>query len=438
MKQILFSFMSICLTASAVFADDIVLKDPALRAQYIQQGKVWIKPVWISPTFIFNDDLNVRLGPKAKNNDHLLLENTVVCQMTEKDIDPDSSGATPKFTCQLMENDQASGKHKLVLKKNGKTDKIKVKYEWSKGFRLDQNMEVFAEVVGTRLLWALGFGADQMFAVETVLCYGCTEDPFYDRRIDPTSLEVPRVFFGAAIERKLEGKEVIFENSPRVPPRSYGPPSKNFSYQPPSPKQYPLEGWGFSESMDLLPLNTEQSRQEKIHRDALRLLAVFMDHDDNKPENNRMLCTGTLDETSGLCAGEVRLIVQDLGAILGDKVSITLKKPRFTLAWGERNLWKNPKACIGNIGISAISRDFGMMYPQISEEGRQFLVHLLNGFANGPEGRKRVEGLFEAAHVVRLGQTPAQWADAFMNRLEQLNYPVGREHPNFACPTRIH
>jgi hypothetical protein len=438
MKNIFFSVLSMCLTSSYLIAAEVVLKDPSVRSDYVAQGSVWSKPSWISSDFQFSPELNVASGPLVSGNDHLLMENTIICQMTEQDINPNSSGATPKFTCQLMKLDPQSGKPILALKKNGKSDKIKVKYQLSKGFREKQNMEVFGEVVGTRLLWSLGFSADRMFAADKVLCYGCTEDPFYDRRIDETTLNVPRAFLGVAIERKHEGTELVFENQPKVPRKRYGPPSKNFSYQPPTPEQFPEEGWSFKESMRLIQRDSASAvRDEKIKRDALRMLAVFIDHDDNKPENNRILCVGSV-LADGQCDGEIKLIVQDLGAILGADISILkLKKARFDLSWGERSLWSNPKGCFGNIGITAINRDKSMMYPHISEEGRQFLMRLLNGFASGPEGRKRVEGLFEAAHVYRLNQTPQQWADAFMARLEKLNYPMGRENPHFACPKRI-
>jgi len=39
--------------------------------------------------------------------------------------------------------------------------------------------EIPAEIAGTSLLRALGFGADRMYVVPRVRCYGCPRFPFY-------------------------------------------------------------------------------------------------------------------------------------------------------------------------------------------------------------------------------------------------------------------
>ena len=70
---------------------------------------------------------------------------TINCRHVEKD----TSGKTPKFTC-LMGGDE-----------------LKVKYGRDNG-------EIYAEVAASRLLWALGFGADRVYPVR-VICTGCPE-----------------------------------------------------------------------------------------------------------------------------------------------------------------------------------------------------------------------------------------------------------------------
>ena len=39
--------------------------------------------------------------------------------------------------------------------------------------------EIHAEIAASRLLTALGFGADRMFLVPRLRCYGCVRTPFY-------------------------------------------------------------------------------------------------------------------------------------------------------------------------------------------------------------------------------------------------------------------
>ena len=87
------------------------------------------------------------------------------------------SGNSPKFPCRI-----------------GDRDEVKVKYGLKNG-------EVEGEVLATRLLWALGFGADRMYPVN-IVCRGCPEElggikrPGHEFRFDP-----------AVIERKMPGKE---------------------------------------------------------------------------------------------------------------------------------------------------------------------------------------------------------------------------------------
>ena len=69
-------------------------------------------------------------------------------------VPTEPTGTTPKFDCKLN-----SG------------EKIKVKYGWTR--------EIPAEVVATRLLAALGFGADRMSHVEILRCYGFVVSPFH-------------------------------------------------------------------------------------------------------------------------------------------------------------------------------------------------------------------------------------------------------------------
>jgi hypothetical protein len=72
---------------------------------------------------------------------------TINCSYAPRDM----SGASPKFSCLL-----------------GQDDELKVKYGGA-------NAEVYGEVLATRLLWALGFGADRMYSVR-VICKGCPRE----------------------------------------------------------------------------------------------------------------------------------------------------------------------------------------------------------------------------------------------------------------------
>ena len=92
------------------------------RATAIARAHVW------EATNIPSKDL--RSGPAGEKAFKFL--ETVTCKYDNKKL----PGKTPKFACKIDPNDD-----------------LKVKYGGNNG-------EVYAEVAATRLLWALGFGAD--------------------------------------------------------------------------------------------------------------------------------------------------------------------------------------------------------------------------------------------------------------------------------------
>jgi hypothetical protein len=404
------------LAGQILFAKDLLIPKPGDRRNYIKQGKVWVKPNWISENFEFSNDLDVYSGGPVKSKDKLLLNDHVTCKMTEETAKDRGNGKTPKFKCLLME--YIDGKPVLVLSKKGKADDIKVKYGVD-------NAEIYAEVIATRLLWALGFGADRMFQVDNVICYGCTEEPFKDRRVDQSTMMHPRIMFGNAIERKMEGLNMIYDN----PPQSNRPGNGVVH-------RYPEEGWNFSELMNALPKDKREKYDEKTKRDALRLLSVFMQHVDSKAENHRLICENEELDSTGKCQGPIRLILQDVGATFGGGTLINkLRISKVELEkWSEKSIWRDAKNCFAKFGLSG---DFNLMRPQISEEGRQFLSRLLVGFSSGTAGRKRVEDLFRAARIERREGTVNQWTEAFLDKVRQIQYPLGESQPDFRCPKSI-
>jgi hypothetical protein len=93
----------------------------------------------------------------------------------------DMNGLSPKFMCAIAGSDK---------------DVIKVKYG-------RDNAEVYGEMISTRLLWALGFGTDRMYAVR-VICRGCPAS-VYGGTPMPSG---ERLFDPATVERKFAGYEI--------------------------------------------------------------------------------------------------------------------------------------------------------------------------------------------------------------------------------------
>jgi hypothetical protein len=144
------------------------------------------------------------------------------------------------------------------------------------------NGEVEGSVLATRLLWALGFVADHVYPVR-VTCRGCASDPWNHRA--PVSGE--QVFDPAVIERKPPGYE-MWEGDDRK------------------------AGWASGE-LDLFDESLGGASVQQ--RDALKLLAVFMQHTDTKPQQQRLLCADGLSGV-GECDHPF-LFLHDVGLTFG-------------------------------------------------------------------------------------------------------------------------
>ena len=215
------------------------------RFEHIQRAQVW------SATDVGAMDL--RAGPRGGHA--FTPEQDVVCDYDEQKM----GGTTPKFSC--------------LLKKG---DDIKVKYGKDNG-------EVYASVLGSRLFWALGFGADAFYPVR-VTCKGCPKDPW--KKSASSSGQV--TFDRAIIESKLKGETLESWNG---------------------------QGWGWSE---LDRVDESQGGAPRAHRDALKLLASFVEHIDSKDVQQRLICLpGDGPQADAARCEHPFLMVHDLGVTFG-------------------------------------------------------------------------------------------------------------------------
>jgi hypothetical protein len=273
---------------------------------------------------------------------------TVTCDYVDRKL----GGNTPKFACAIAPEDE-----------------IKVKFGLHNG-------EVYGEVAATRLLWALGFGADRMYPVR-VVCRGCPSKlggaPGESRR--------EMVFDPAAVERKAPGKTI---------------------------ETRPEEGWSWKE-LDLV--DEAAGGAPQAHRDALKLLAVLMQHGDNKSQQQRLSCLDKEKEKDGEIEphGELRcehpfMLINDLGLTFG-RVDILnrdqLESVNFK-RWSETSIWEKDPGCVGNLPKSLT----GTLHdPVIGEPGRQFLADLLSQLSDN-----QLHDLFEVSRFAL--RTPSKPADA--------------------------
>lgn len=326
--------------------------DPPAYASLVKKAAVW------QPTRIA--EMNLRQGPAGDGAFGPLA--TVRCTF----VDEKPSGVTPKFKCRLPDGDD-----------------LKVKYGRDNG-------EVYAEVAATRLLWALGFGADAMYAVR-VECEGCP--PALAEGDAGATIVAPGVmrFEYAAAERKMPGVELDGPNGP---------------------------GWSW-ENLDRI--GDDAGPDALAHRDALKLLAVMLQHTDSKRAQQRLMCLGT--QRRGANAAECDrpfLLVSDLGKTFGKANALNRDTAGAVnlQEWSATPVWVGESGCTGNLSASFTGT---LDNPKISEAGRQFLADLLTQLSDA-----QLHDLFEGARFpARAAGTPrtgdaGAWVAAFKDKVHQV------------------
>lgn len=316
----------------------------SVRADALKRAKVWHPPGTPIPA--------ADLAGNPPGRDTFATTEVIPCKFELKSSD----GRTPKFQC---------------IRPGGEV--LKVKYGRN-------NPETFGEVAATRLVSALGFGADRMYVVGTVRCFGCPAFPYPKVEIfDALRADPSRAvdFEMAVIERRLPGLEIE-------------------------------GGWAWPE---LSAIDAAAGGATRAEVDALRLLAVFLNNWDAKPVNQRLLCTGSATSVPATC-GEPLAYMQDLGQTFGPK-SIDVE------GWTRTPVWADPAACRVSM------RDLpwqGASFEDsaISEEGRLFLAALLRQLS-----AEQISGLFAGARFTeffrnRAGGDVDAWTRTFQSRVAQI------------------
>ena len=321
------------------------------RRDLVKRAQVW------APTDI--PSMNLGLGPQG--HQAFRPGEDVTCDYV---YDEDLPGTSRKFNCAIT-----------------KDDVVKVRYG-------EENGKVEGEVLATRLLWALGFGADAVYPVR-VHCRGCSADPWVNRQ--PVAGE--QFFEIAAIERKFHGDEIKADKN---------------------------GGWSWKE---LRHVDEQLGGAPRAQIDAMKLLAVLIQHTDNKIINERFVCLpGGLTE-SGKCERPF-LYMHDVGLTFGHANLFDVNNTASVSFddWATTPMWRaNPKMCVGHMRQSAT----GMLGdPQISEAGRKFLADLLVQLTD-----QQLHDLFEAARVDHRSRKPGteepaatvdEWVTAFKAKRDEI------------------
>jgi hypothetical protein len=300
--------------------------------------------IWMEPKVSIEE---ARLDANPTGPDGFAVSDEVECEFEPEPL----GGNTPKFDCEL-ENDEI----------------IRVKYG-------RDNQEIYAEVAASRLLSTLGFPTDDIYVVSRVRCFGCPPDPFktFAGRVDD---DVAVVFDDAIIERPRKGR--------RVETRK-------------------VTGWRWRE---LAKIDATAGGASRAQVDAFRVMAVFLSHWDNKPENQRLIC---LDEK---CTRALAM-VHDLGGTFGP-FKVELK------GWASRRIWADAATC--TVSMRGLPYDGSSFDDEkISEEGRAFLAVRLARLSDD-----QIRALFTGARFTNApskdpgSKDVANWVRAFQAKRDEI------------------
>jgi len=350
-------------------ASDVVAVDYTGAAWKARESLITRAKVFVSaPPDISKLDLSVNPGdPKP-----LKPGAPVECHFADKPV----RATTPKFDCRLS---------------NG--DIVKVKY--------GRTPERYGEVAASRLLAAVGFGADHVTMVPTLTCIGCPPFPFQVRAFADWFFAGPlldalrnekarRNFHWVSVERKMAGRAIEIEQH---------------------------EGWDWDE---LKLVDASKGGATRAEIDALRLMAVFLSHWDNKANNQRLVCENSAagNDPQAPCRSPL-LILQDVGATFGP-AKVQHDK------WAAAPIWVDEARCV--VSFDAMPQTGGKFPPvPISEAGRALLAGKLRQLSES-----QIRKLFKSAHFpdaedgTATGDVEA-WVKTFQEKVQQI-----AERP--ACP----
>jgi hypothetical protein len=358
----------------------------------------------------------------------------VTCRFVEPTLKNLVGGMTPKFLCGGGTTEQPCPDCNVRQKE------LKVKY----GDTPKANPEIYAEVMGTRLMWLLGFKADNDYPVR-VTCLNCPKDPwgvyksFRDQTANldkdkPADVErakqiaaslggsrSTRTYPNAVIEIKFAGSKIKVDGI-----------ACNGDREATDAR---CGGFSWNEAGQISEAAGGASRAQV---DAFKLLAAFMTHGDNKPGNQRLVCPDDKKNADGTCAKPFAMI-QDIGAGFGSKggfFGLGYKKADIG-AWSGQPLWDDRSQCRAR--LSSIHE---LKNPVVSDEGRAFLAKLMDPAVLTDD---KVAAIFEASRIVEKGDsfnghpaTVADWVAAFDRKRTDMAQPCGPGHESVAPHPTTH
>lgn len=360
----------------------------AERRQILGAAKVWVQPEAPIAAVDFRENAGGEGAFKTTDE--------VACKFLPR---KPGIGTTRKFEC-VFENGEV----------------LKVKYE---------NRESLTETAASRLLAALGFGTDRVQLVKTVRCFGCPKDPFVILSCLATPFE--KTFQDCTrsynLKRRADGHVDVavdyatFTDFPRASIERREPGV--------AVEAEGDEGWEWSELAE--QAGAAPGGATRAERDALRLMAVFLNNWDTKEQNQRLVC-GSVSEGAVTVCNDAFAYMSDVGAAFGGRARDGIANRKISVDyWANVPIWADPKMCLVKID-SALMLEATFGQATIGESGRLLFASLLTQLND-----QQIRDLFETSGFLDYAKGAAAnrnldvWAGTFHDKVRQI---VDRE----PCP----
>jgi hypothetical protein len=387
-------------------ADAVVPETPGSRLEMIGRASVWMDNL--------RGGRSLLEGPLQPNPENRFTPGQEVrCQFVEPEHMQRVGGTTEKFQC------KAEGRL------------LWVRYHTEK----EHNPGVWGEILGTRLFWALDLPADAVYPIK-VICEGCPDEPwryiynhFFTEDSEIILGKARSESYRAKLKATLPDARLYVEtHRNKRSTQVFEIAQLEYGYPAPSIEQCWDQGWDWAlELPHIGEVDESKRRQMIVERDALALLAAFIQHADNKPEQQRMLCMDK--EIAGNTCTKPMLMVHDLGFTFGGGMERNRNKRGVFSSVNLRKflrapLWSDPEQCITRVRQiqtgSPVSR-------QVSEEGRLFLAQRLQKLIDNEQD---LVDLFTIAQVdqkpvrrkngERKAYSVQEWVAGFKQRAQSL------------------
>jgi hypothetical protein len=165
------------------------------------------------------------------------------------------------------------------------------------------------------------------------------------------------------------------------------------------------EGWAWFE--------LDASAAPRADLDALRLLAIFLAHWDNKSQNQRLVCLDSPADSSQADCNQPLAMIQDLGSTFGPtKVNLS--------TWTYQPVWRNSRTCAVTMAELPF-RGSTFEDVRISEAGRRQLLAGLDSLGEEDIRQLFADGRFDAFQSNTDDRRDIdRWTAAFKGRVEQI------------------